>query len=64
MRWITQYLPGEVALELFAARDADAGEQRQMVILARALGHSCFRDGAATPTAFTSPSLTSSSPTS
>jgi hypothetical protein len=38
VRWITQYLPGEVARELFAARDAGAGEQ-QMVILARALGH-------------------------
>ncbi|MPY48361.1 terminal protein Tpg-like protein [Streptomyces acidicola] len=45
MRWITQYLPGEVARELFAARDADAVEQQQMVIPARALGHSCFRDG-------------------
>ncbi|WYB39815.1 terminal protein Tpg-like protein [Streptomyces sp. GD-15H] len=45
MRWITQYLPGEVARELFAARDADAGEQQQMVILARALGHAYFRDG-------------------
>ncbi|MBA2810072.1 terminal protein Tpg-like protein [Streptomyces sp. KM273126] len=45
MRWITQYLPGEVARELFAARDAGAGEQQQMVILARALGHSFFRDG-------------------
>ncbi|POX45073.1 helix-turn-helix domain-containing protein [Streptomyces sp. Ru72] len=45
VRWITQYLPGEVARELFAARDADAGEQQQMVILARALGHAYFRDG-------------------
>ncbi|MCX5096272.1 helix-turn-helix domain-containing protein [Streptomyces sp. NBC_00365] len=45
VRWITQYLPGEVARELFAARDAGAGEQQQMVILARALGHSYFRDG-------------------
>ncbi|MEV8603169.1 XRE family transcriptional regulator [Streptomyces griseoviridis] len=45
VRWITQYLPGEVARELFAARDAAAGEQQQMVILARALGHAYFRDG-------------------
>ncbi|WP_240469290.1 hypothetical protein [Streptomyces sp. OM5714] len=44
MRWITQDLPGEVARELFAARDADAGEQQQTVILARALGHSYFRE--------------------
>ncbi|MEV6590779.1 hypothetical protein [Streptomyces acidicola] len=45
VRWITQCLPGEVARELFATRDADTGEQHQIVILARALGHSCFRDG-------------------
>ncbi|MGW3588670.1 telomere-protecting terminal protein Tpg [Streptomyces fungicidicus] len=45
VRWITQSLPGEVARELFAARDAGAGEQQQMVILARALGHAYFRDG-------------------
>jgi transcriptional regulator with XRE-family HTH domain len=45
VRWITQYLPGEVARELFAARDAGAGEQQQLVILARALGHAYFRDG-------------------
>jgi hypothetical protein len=45
VRWITQFLPGEVARELFAARDAGAGEQQQMVILARALGHAYFRDG-------------------
>ncbi|WP_434600174.1 telomere-protecting terminal protein Tpg [Streptomyces sp. A5-4] len=45
VRWITQCLPGEVARELFAARDAGAGEQQQMVILARALGHAYFRDG-------------------
>ncbi|WP_434092099.1 telomere-protecting terminal protein Tpg [Streptomyces coelicoflavus] len=44
VRWITQDLPGEVARELFAARDADAGEQQQTVILARALGHSYFRE--------------------
>ncbi|MFG2638903.1 hypothetical protein ACGFX8_35125 [Streptomyces sp. NPDC048362] len=42
-RWITQHLPGEVARELFAARDAGAGEQQQTVILARALGHAYFR---------------------
>ncbi|WP_420710940.1 telomere-protecting terminal protein Tpg, partial [Streptomyces sp. NRRL S-118] len=36
VRWITQDLPGEVARELFAARDAGAGEQQQTVILARA----------------------------
>ncbi|MEV5321722.1 helix-turn-helix domain-containing protein [Streptomyces sp. NPDC052687] len=45
VRWITQDLPGEVARELFAARDADAGEQQQTAILARALGHAYFRDG-------------------
>ncbi|WP_078657683.1 telomere-protecting terminal protein Tpg [Streptomyces microflavus] len=44
VRWITQDLPGEVARELFAARDAGAGEQQQTVILARALGHSYFRE--------------------
>ncbi|MET4648237.1 MULTISPECIES: telomere-protecting terminal protein Tpg [Streptomyces] len=44
VRWITQYLPGEVARELFVAQDAGAGEQQQMVILARALGHAYFRD--------------------
>lgn len=44
VRWITQDLPGEVARELFAARDAGAGEQQQLVILARALGHAYFRD--------------------
>lgn len=48
VRWITQYLPGEVARELFAARNAGAGEQQQLVILARALGHALFpRRGAA-----------------
>ncbi|MEV0281674.1 XRE family transcriptional regulator [Streptomyces sp. NPDC050610] len=45
VRLITQYLSGEVARELFAARDAGGGEQQQMVILARALGHAYFRDG-------------------
>lgn len=45
VRRITQRLSGEVARELFAARDAGAGEQQQMVILARALGHAYFRDG-------------------
>ncbi|MFF1459655.1 telomere-protecting terminal protein Tpg [Streptomyces sp. NPDC058330] len=44
VRWITQDLPGEVARELFAARDAGASEQQQTVILARALGHSYFRE--------------------
>ncbi|GHH27196.1 telomere-protecting terminal protein Tpg [Streptomyces lanatus] len=44
IRLITQYLSGEVARELFAAQDAGAGEQQQMVILARALGHAYFRD--------------------
>lgn len=34
-----------MARELFAARDAGGGEQQQMVILARALGHAYFRDG-------------------
>ncbi|MEV0487835.1 terminal protein Tpg-like protein [Streptomyces sp. NPDC050508] len=33
-----------MARELFAARDAGGGEQQQTVILARALGHACFRD--------------------
>ncbi|MEW2615071.1 XRE family transcriptional regulator [Streptomyces sp. NPDC047880] len=45
VRRITQGLSGEVARELFAARDAGAGEQQQMVILVRALGHAYFRDG-------------------
>lgn len=45
VRQITAYLQGEVARELFAARDAGAGEAQQMVILARALGHAYFRDG-------------------
>ncbi|WP_405748358.1 MULTISPECIES: telomere-protecting terminal protein Tpg [unclassified Streptomyces] len=44
VRWITQDLRGEVARELFAARDAGAGEQQQTVILGRALGHSYFRE--------------------
>nr|WP_263301880.1 hypothetical protein [Streptomyces purpurogeneiscleroticus] len=44
VRRITQHLLGEVARELFAARDAGAGEQQQMVILARALGHAYFRE--------------------
>ncbi|MCW2869308.1 hypothetical protein [Actinacidiphila oryziradicis] len=44
-RLITQRLSGAVARELFAARDAGAGEARQMVVLARALGHAYFRDG-------------------
>ncbi|MFE1775600.1 hypothetical protein [Streptomyces sp. NPDC059008] len=33
-----------MARELFAARDAGAGEQQQTVILARALGHAHFRE--------------------
>ncbi|MFI6013370.1 telomere-protecting terminal protein Tpg [Streptomyces sp. NPDC051243] len=37
-RLITQHLSGEVARELFAARDAGGGEQQQMVTLAP-LGH-------------------------
>ncbi|MFH9969440.1 telomere-protecting terminal protein Tpg [Streptomyces mirabilis] len=45
VRLITQYLSGAVARELFAARDAGGGEQQQLVILARALGHAYFRDG-------------------
>ncbi|WUX04441.1 hypothetical protein OG275_00020 [Streptomyces niveus] len=49
VRWITQDLPGEVARELFAARDAGAGEQQQTVILARALGHAYFREWALGP---------------
>ncbi|MFF0052706.1 telomere-protecting terminal protein Tpg [Streptomyces sp. NPDC005498] len=43
-RLITQELSGAVARELFAARDAGAGERQQVVILARALGHAYFRD--------------------
>ncbi|MDQ0791679.1 terminal protein Tpg-like protein [Streptomyces sp. B1I3] len=39
-----QFPPREVARELFAARDAGAGEQ-QMVILARTLGDASLRDG-------------------
>ncbi|MFI5821343.1 hypothetical protein ACIA8I_19920 [Streptomyces rishiriensis] len=34
-----------MARELFAARDAGAGERQQMMILARTLGHAYFRDG-------------------
>ncbi|MFE2026830.1 telomere-protecting terminal protein Tpg [Streptomyces hygroscopicus] len=64
VRWITQVLPGEVARELFAARDAGAGEQQQMVILARAWGTPTFASGAAGPTACTWLSATSSSSTS
>lgn len=45
IRLITQYLSGKVARELFAARDADAGERQRMVIPAWALRHACFRDG-------------------
>jgi hypothetical protein len=45
VRRITQHLSGEVARELFAAWDSKVGEQRQLMILARALGHSYFRDG-------------------
>ncbi|MFF4427468.1 telomere-protecting terminal protein Tpg [Streptomyces sp. NPDC001549] len=44
LRLITQPLSGAVARELFAAGDAGAGEQQQMVILARALEHAYFRD--------------------
>ncbi|MFC9916538.1 telomere-protecting terminal protein Tpg [Streptomyces sp. NPDC059862] len=44
-RLITQRLSGAVARELFAVRDAGAGEAQQMVILARAVGHAYFRDG-------------------
>ena len=44
LRLITQYLSGAVARELFAAGDDGAGEQQQMVIVARALGHTYFRD--------------------
>ncbi|NML54812.1 terminal protein Tpg-like protein [Streptomyces sp. R302] len=43
MRRITQRLSGEVARELFAARDAGAGEQQQLMVLAHALGHTYFR---------------------
>ncbi|MER6085480.1 hypothetical protein [Streptomyces sp. NPDC001833] len=45
VRLITQYLSGEVARKLFAAPDTGGGEQQQPVILARTLGHACFRDG-------------------
>jgi len=47
VRRITQRLSGEVARELFAARDAGSGEQQQqqLVILTRALGHAHFREG-------------------
>ncbi|MFF9001038.1 telomere-protecting terminal protein Tpg [Streptomyces achromogenes] len=44
VRWINQDLPEEVARELFAARDAGAGEQQQTVILTHALGHAYFRE--------------------
>lgn len=45
LRRITQHLSGAVARELLAAREAGAGEQHQIAIIARALGHSYFRDG-------------------
>jgi hypothetical protein len=45
VRLTTQYLSGEAARELFAARDAGGGEQQQMATLTRAVGHACFRDG-------------------
>jgi hypothetical protein len=43
-RLITQCPSGEVARELFAARDAGGGEQQQTV-LARPPGHAYSRDG-------------------
>ncbi|MDH6576899.1 helix-turn-helix domain-containing protein [Kitasatospora sp. MAP5-34] len=45
LRQITQKLPGSVAAELFAARDAGATESRQLDILARGLQESYFKDG-------------------
>lgn len=44
-RLITQHLSAAVARELFAAREAGAGEQQQTAIIARGLGHAYFRDG-------------------
>ncbi|MFJ5231246.1 telomere-protecting terminal protein Tpg [Kitasatospora sp. NPDC088391] len=44
-RLITQHLPGEVARELYAARDAGATETDQRRILATALQEHYFKDG-------------------
>jgi len=44
LRLIVRHLSGAFARELFAARDAGADERQQMLIVARALGHSYFRD--------------------
>ncbi|MEV7218185.1 XRE family transcriptional regulator [Kitasatospora cineracea] len=43
-RIITQHLPGQVARELYVARDAGAGEAEQQRILAGALQEHYFRD--------------------
>lgn len=43
-RLITQHLPGDVARELYAARDAGAGESEQQRILAGALQEHYFKD--------------------
>lgn len=45
VRLITGRLSGAFVRELFAARDAGADEYGQMLVVARALGHSYFRDG-------------------
>ncbi|MEV6209150.1 helix-turn-helix domain-containing protein [Kitasatospora sp. NPDC051914] len=44
LRLITQHLPGDVAAELFAARDAGASETDQAAILAAGLQEHYFRD--------------------
>ncbi|MGV9843427.1 telomere-protecting terminal protein Tpg [Streptomyces fungicidicus] len=64
VRWITQYLPGEVARELFVARNVGAGEQQQLVILAARWGTPISATGADAVMACISPSLTWSSPSS
>lgn len=55
-RLITQHLSGAVARELFAARDAGAGEAQQMAVLARALGRAGFEWPSPTWSSPTSPS--------
>jgi transcriptional regulator with XRE-family HTH domain len=43
-RVITQHLPGQVARDLFAARDAGASEDQQQQIIADGLSHAYFQD--------------------
>jgi len=45
LRLITQHLPGAVAEQLFAARDAGATEAQQADIIAQGLQYAYFQDG-------------------